>query len=148
MFVPRCVCVCVCVCVFMPAEEARNPWVPLGPGLTFQVPECMKGTLYGWCVGGQLQGVCVRGGHKGKEARPGTWKLDLGAGNGAELRQLPLGECKDVWWGRHHCRTTLPRLRSLEWCPGPAQVTFILSVLWRPVPGGPEGDQDQGQCLG
>lgn len=100
------------------------------------------------CVGGQLQGGCVRGGHKGKEARPGTWKLDLGAGNGAELRQLPPGECRDVWRGQHHCRTALPRSRSLEWCLGPAQVTLILSVLWRPVPGGPEGDQDQGQSLG
>lgn len=49
----------------------------------------------GW-TGGQLQGGCVRGGHKGKEARPGTWKLDLEAGNGAEPGQLPPGECKDV----------------------------------------------------
>ena len=42
-----CALVCVCLCVFTPAEEAGNPWAPLDPGLTFQVPECTKGTSYG-----------------------------------------------------------------------------------------------------
>lgn len=61
----------------------------------------------------------MRGGHKGKEARPGTWKLDLGAGNGAEPGQLPLGEWKDVVVGAASLQDCIAKVKVVGVVSGP-----------------------------
>ena len=144
--VPRCR---VLVCVSSRLQRRLgNSWALLGPGLTLQGPECTEGTSNG-CLGGQLR--WGGGWHEGEEARPCHLEAcsEPGSGGWGRARQaVPRGEGQGRGEGDRTAGLHCQGRGRWMWCPGPTHVTLILSVLWQPVPGGPEREQDQGQCLG